>query len=392
MRTRLSKRWGGQYPGDRVAQLLGGLARREHRGDAAALGEEVEERGNEHEVVVVDADVDIDLERVVAAAPETAAEERVEVADPGRVVPLGVGFRGPLGRRGGRVTDRGAGSERRESAAGERDGVPRLADRGGSQLLEPHVADPAFVELLADDGDEPVDEVLDPAGFGFLEDHDDIGVGVLDQVLLQGHDELFHLESVLVGHTLEGVDDEERLVREHGLDPVVAVLDLRHRVASEQRGELGAVDPGRRAALVGDRRHHVLGRRDLGALIFGQLLDDGLVASVERVQEQFAGIEDAGPQLAGAEPRELAVKRFVTDAGGEVERLVRFAHPLEQFEAEGGLPGTGATLHDEGTAPLAREERRHFQRDRPAGRPVVSLHPWNRPAAIARPNVRPGIR
>ncbi len=201
------------------------------------------------------------------------------------------------------------------------------------------MTDAPLIELFPVDRDQAVDEVLDPAGLGFFQDHDDVRAGSLDQVLLEGHHELFHLETVLVGHTLERVDHEEGFLGERPLDAGVDVLDLGHRASLEERLEVGSVDACGGSPLLAEGPQDLLPRADLPLLGFGQRLLGGLPTGVDRIEEQLRRIQDAGPHLAVLEPGELPVEGLVPDPGGEVVRPRRLPDPLQEFQAESRLSG-----------------------------------------------------
>ncbi len=218
------------------------------------------------------------------------------------------------------------------------------------------MAHAALVELLPLDRDEAVDEVLDAARLGLLEDHHDVGAGRLDQVLLQRHHELFHLESVLVGHTLEGVDDEERLLRQRALDPVVDVLDLGHRAPLEERLEVRSVDARRWSPFLAEASEDLPAGADLALLRLGHLGLGRLAARPDRVEEQLRGVEDPRAHLGRPEPRELAVERLVAHARRQVVRARRLPDPFEQLEPERRLSRSRTALDDERSPALPAEE------------------------------------
>jgi len=255
-----------------------------------------------------------------------------------------------------------------------RDRVAGPADVRRPQLLQAEVADAPFVELFSVDRDEAVDEVLDSARLGLLQDHDDIRAGPLDEVLLEGHDELFHLETVLVGHALQGVDDEERLLRERPLDAGVDVLDLGHRAPLEERLQGGAVDARRRPPFLAEGPEDLLSRPDLPLLGFGQRFLGGLPSGVDRVQEQLRRIEDAGAHLTVLQPGELPVERLVADPGGEVVRPRRLADPFEEFESERRFPRSGSALDDQGPPALPTQEGDDLRWHAPDRAAVVCAH------------------
>jgi hypothetical protein len=310
--------------------------------------------------------------------------------------------------------------------------MARPLDGAPPQLLDRELAHRAVLDELRREGEDAVDEVVELRGLGVLDHEHDVGVRVLDEVLLQHVDDAGRRDAVLLGKGFDRIDGDADLVGQRVLDALVEPLDLRHvGVEVDHEGlvgrevarlvgggvgrllrleepadarELGAVDDvGRVHAL----EEAELAQQHLGGLELarrGRAPNRGLPLGAlglcvrppaERVEERARRREEPLRALLLDEPWELGEQCPVGDPRREVEVPLEAVDRLEQLERKGRLPGAGRALDQQRVAAGVAEELDDLGRQ-PAHGPLVLdvgagwLHANRRAAEAARLDNRGG--
>src|SRR3972149_4536036 len=96
-----------------------------------------------------------------------------------------------------------------------------------AELLDRHDAESTPEVLPALERDHPAPEVVEPRRPALLERVNDVRLPLLDEVLLEGVDELRSVEAVSLVQRVDAVDQDQRLLREVPLHGGVCHVDLR---------------------------------------------------------------------------------------------------------------------------------------------------------------------